>query len=87
MYKIYLNPINPTIVKTKEEAIEILGSQGIQIQCPKSIADTYTIYLQSTTYFYERKIIGLTWTFEEALEIANRILNTWNSHDFDTYSI
>lgn len=77
MYK--LGSVNPIIAKTKEEAIEILESLGIRIQCPKSIADTYTIHLTSTTYFYRQKYIAQAWTFDEVLKIASKILDEWNT--------
>lgn len=73
MYK--LGSISPIIAKTKDEALEYLESHGITIECPKSIADTYKISLTSTTYFFKRKFIKLTWTFEEAIKLANEILD------------
>lgn len=85
MYK--LGSISPMILKTKEEALEWLESHGIEIQCPKSIADTYTIHVISTTYFNKRKYIDQTWTFEEALKIATKILDEWANHNFDNYNI
>lgn len=85
MYK--LGSVNPIIAETKEEALETLESLGILIQCPKSIADTYTIDLKSTTYFYRRKYVAQTWTFEEALEIANKILDEWDNHNFNNYEV
>ncbi len=85
MYK--LGSVNPIIAETKEKALETLESHGILIQCPKSIADTYTIHLKSTTYFYRRNYVAQTWTFEEALEIANKILDEWDNHNFDNYEV
>ena len=85
MYK--LGSKNPIIAKTKEEALEMLESHGILIQCPKSIADTYTINSKSTTYFHRIKYIAQTWTFDEALKIATKILDEWESHNFDNFVI
>lgn len=85
MYKINLR--TPFITKTKKEALETLASHGIEIECPKSIADTYKIELTSSTYFYRRKYLCQTWTFEEALKIANQILDEWNNNNFDNYNI
>lgn len=85
MYKI--NFRTPFIAKTKKEALETLASHGIEIECPISIAGTYIIELTSSTYFYRRKYISQTWTFEEALKIANQILDEWNNNNFDNYNV
>lgn len=78
MYK--LGTVNPIILKNKKQVLETLESLGITIECPKSKTDTYRISL--TTYCYKRNYIAQTWTFDEALNIATKILYESSNHNF-----
>lgn len=74
MYKVigyYNNRIHQ--LNTIDETIEYFANTHIDIIKAVSFASGFTVRCD-----YEN-ILEVTWTFEEALEIANSIIKKWNS--------
>lgn len=66
MYK--LNLYRTYEAQTQEEAIDLLANQRIEITRPANAFGFYSVYNDGA-------FVGMAETFEEAVDIANKILN------------